>query len=111
MPTFTVHHIPVCPFSQRLEILLTLKGLRDKVKFSVVDITKPRPPELQALMRGTTSLPIVVADDGRVLKESLVILNYFEAIYPERPVAQQDPWRRAIENLMVTFEGAFTTQG
>ena len=24
----TVYHIPVCPFSQRLEILLTLKGLR-----------------------------------------------------------------------------------
>ncbi len=111
MPTFTVHHIPVCPFSQRLEILLTLKGLRDKVKFSVVDITRPRPPELQALMRGTTSLPIVVGDDGRVLKESLVILNYFEAIFGERPVAQQDPWRRAIENLMVTLEGAFTTQG
>jgi len=22
----TVYHIPVCPFSQRLEILLTLKG-------------------------------------------------------------------------------------
>ena len=49
-----VYHIPVCPFSQRLEILLTLKGVKDKVSFTVVDITKPRPPELQALMRSTT---------------------------------------------------------
>ena len=111
MPDFTVHHIPVCPFSQRLEILLTLKGVHDKVNFTVVDITKPRPPELQALMRDTTSLPVVVFADGRLLKESLVILQYFEAIFPQRPVAQQDPWRRALENLMVTFEGGFTTAG
>jgi len=108
---FTLHHIPVCPFSQRLEIQLTLKGLHDKVDFQVVDITKPRPPQLQAKMRNTTSLPVLVFADGRVLKESLVILNYFEAIFPEPPVAQRDPWRRAIENLMVTFEGPFTTAG
>jgi glutathionyl-hydroquinone reductase len=38
----TVYHIPVCPFSQRLEILLALKGLRGAVDFHVVDITKPR---------------------------------------------------------------------
>ena len=26
-----VHHIPVCPFSQRLEILLALKDRRDAI--------------------------------------------------------------------------------
>lgn len=108
--TFAVHHIPVCPFCQRLEILLELKGRRDAVRFEKVDITKPRPLELQALLRGTTSLPVLVAD-GRVLKESLVILRYLEAIFPEHPVAQADPWRHAIENLMVTLEGPFTTAG
>ena len=39
----TMYHIPVCPFSQRLEILLALKGLEDRVGFHVVDITNPRP--------------------------------------------------------------------
>lgn len=108
---FTLHHIPVCPFSQRLEIQLTLKGLHDQVRFSVVDITKPRPPELQALMRNTTSLPVLVFEDDRILKESLVIMNFFEALYPDPPVAQRDPWKRAIENLMTTFEGPFTGAG
>jgi glutathione S-transferase len=111
MTAFTLHHIPVCPFSQRLEIQLTLKGLQDRVRFSVVDITKPREPALQAAMRNTTSLPVLVFDDGRVLKESLVIMNFFESLYPDPPVAQRDPWRRAIENLMVTFEGAFVSAG
>lgn len=111
MSRFTLHHIPVCPFSQRLEIVLTLKGRRDEVRFQVVDITKPRSPELQALLRGTTSLPVLVFEDGRVLKESLVILNYLEAVFSDRPVAQQDPWRRALEHLMTTFEGPFTAAG
>ena len=31
LSSLTVHHIPVCPFSQRLEILLALKGTRDEV--------------------------------------------------------------------------------
>ena len=30
-----IHHIPVCPFSQRVEILLELKGLRDQVAVMV----------------------------------------------------------------------------
>lgn len=111
MPTLTIHHIPVCPFCQRVEILLALKGLQDEVRFEKVDVTRPRPPELQALLRGTTSLPAAVLADGRVLKESLVILQYLEAIFPERPVAQRDPWRRAVENLLVTLEGPFTTAG
>ena len=54
-----VHHIPVCPFSQRLEILLALKGLRNRVDFRVVDITQPRPEWLLKETRGTTALPIL----------------------------------------------------
>ena len=53
-----LYHIPVCPFSQRVEILLELRGARDAVRFEVVDITVPRPAWLLELTRGTTSLPI-----------------------------------------------------
>ena len=41
MAELTVYHIPVCPFCQRLEILLALKGLQDRVRFVVIDITQP----------------------------------------------------------------------
>lgn len=57
--TPTVYHIPVCPFSQRLEILLALKDLGDRVTFHVVDITRPRPGWSLKKMRGTTALPVV----------------------------------------------------
>jgi glutathione S-transferase len=107
----TVYHIPVCPFSQRLEILLTRKGRRGEVDFNVVDITLPRPEWLIAKSRGTTALPMIENAQGKIIKESLVILEYLEDLYPEPAVAQRDPYRRAVENMLVRLEGDFATQG
>jgi glutathione S-transferase len=86
-----LHHIPVCPFSQRVEILLELKGLRSAVDFSAVDITKPR---------GATALPVLELEDGRILKESLVLLRYFDDRFPEPRVARSSPYERAVENML-----------
>lgn len=107
----TLYHIPVCPFCQRVDILLTLKGRRDDVDFRVIDITQPRPDWLLARTRGTTALPVLETADGHVVKESLVILQYFEDIDPEPPVAQRDPWRRAVEGMLTQLCGDFIAQG
>ena len=107
----TVYHIPVCPFCQRLEILLTLKGRRDDVAFEVIDVTRPRPDWLLAKTRGTTALPVLETADGRILKESLVIMQYLDEVFAERPVAQRDPYRRAVENMLTRLEGECCSQG
>lgn len=111
MSRATLYHIPVCPFCQRIDILLTLKGVRDQVDFQVIDITRPRPDWLLQKTRGTTALPVLETDDGHVIKESLVILQYLEDRYPERPVAQRDPWRHAVEGMMTALAGDFVGQG
>ena len=111
MAALTVFQIPVCPFCQRLEILLALKNIRDEVKFEVIDITQPRPEWLLGLTRGSTMLPVLQTGDGRILKESLVILQYLEDLYPQRPVAQQDPYRRAVEAMLTRMEAEFCTRG
>src|SRR5512135_1701613 len=103
----TLYHIPVCPFCQRIEILLTLKGRLDEFDFQVIDITQPRPDWLLQKTRGTTALPILETANGRIIKESLVILQYLEDLYPERPVAQHDPYRRAVENMLMRMDGDF----
>ncbi len=107
----TVYHIPVCPFCQRLEILLALKGLQDEVAFRVVDITSPRPGWLLSKTRGTTALPVLETAQGQILKESLVLLRYLEDLYPQPAVAQRDPYRRAVENMLSTYEAAFVARG
>lgn len=111
MPKPVLYHIPVCPFSQRLHILMTLKGMRDAVAFSVVDITKPRDPALLAKTRGTTALPVLELVDGRILKESLVILRYFDECFPEATIARTDPYERAVERLFISREGPFGNNG
>ena len=111
MPKPIIYHIPVCPFSQRVEILLELKGLRDAVEFRVVDITKPRDPHILELSRGTTALPIMDLGQGRVLKESLVILRYVEEAFPEPRIARADPYERGVERLMIERAGDFTMAG
>ncbi|HZA44782.1 MAG TPA: glutathione S-transferase family protein [Rubrobacter sp.] len=107
----TVYHIPVCPFSQRLEILLVLKGCGDLVDFHVVDITRPRPNWLLEKTQGTTALPVLETEDGAIIKESMVILRYLEDRFPEPAVAQRDPYRRAVEGMMAAMEGDFCAWG
>ena len=106
-----IHRIPVCPFSQRIEILLSLKGLSDKITFRTVDITKPRDPRLLELSKGTTALPIMEIPGKTALKESRILLEYTEAQFPEPPVARTDPYEHALESLIVQREGSFGMAG
>lgn len=111
MADLTVYHIPVCPFSQRLEILLSLKGRRSDVDFRVIDVTQPRPAWLLAKTRGSTALPVLETSAGQIIKESLVILQYLEDIYPEPAIAQRDPYRRAVEGMLARMDAEFVAQG
>jgi glutathione S-transferase len=106
----TLYQIPVCPFSQRLNVLLELKGRPDAVRFEVIDITKPRAPRLLELSRGTTALPILVTPKG-VLKESLVLLRYLDESVPGPVIARADPYERAVENMLIAKEGDLVAAG
>ena len=111
MPKPIMHQIAACPFSQRLEILLELKGLTGAIEPRIHDVTKPRDPTLLAKTRGTTALPVLELDDGRILKESLVILRYIEDRYLEVPVARVGACERAVENMLIAMEGDFSGAG
>ena len=109
--TLSMYHIPVCPFSQRVEILLSLKGLTDQVEFHTVDITKPREAFLLEMTKGTTALPVIGVPGKTAIKESMVILRMIEDMFPEPPVARRDPHEHALESLLVEKQGAFTGAG
>lgn len=106
-----IYHIPVCPFSQRVEILLACKGLSDAVEFRVIDITEPRPGWLLEKTGDTTALPILETEAGGILKESLVILRYVEERWTKPRIARADPFERGIERLFISREGPFGMAG
>jgi glutathione S-transferase len=107
----TVYHIPVCPFSQRLEILLELKGQRNAVTFKLVDVTKPRDPELLRKTRGSTALPVLETDDCKIIRESLVILQFIEDVIQKPRISRTDPYEHAVENMLIALESDFTAAG
>jgi len=106
-----IYHIPVCPFCQRTEIVLALKGHPDAVEFRVVDITRPRDPELLQKTRGTTALPVMELPDGRIIKESLVILDYLDETIPGGLQRRVDPYEHAVEQMLIAREGSFVAAG
>ena len=111
MTKHIVYHIPVCPFSQRSEILLALRGLQDVVEFRVVDITKPRDPELLRKTRGTTALPVLETSEGKIIKESLVILRFLDEVLEGPRLRRSDPGEHAVESMLIAKEGPFTMAG
>jgi glutathione S-transferase len=95
-----LYHIPGCPYSERVEILMALKGLEHLIDDQEIDISKPRPAWLLAKTGGASALPALDVPEG-TLRESLAILRYLEDRFPERPVAQRDPYRHAVESMFV----------
>lgn len=110
-PILTLYHIPGCPFSERIEILLALKDLGRIMADVEIDISKPRPEWLLKKTQGSTALPALELDNGETLKESMVIMRYLEDRFPERPVAWRDPFRHAVESMLCATDGAFTGAG
>ena len=105
----TIYHIPGCPFSERVEIMLELKGIA--LKDVEIDISKPRPDWLLAKSGGTTALPLLDVENGESLKESMVILRYLEQRYPDPAVAHPDPFNHAVEGMLAELSGPFSGAG
>ncbi|WP_246204857.1 glutathione S-transferase family protein [Altericroceibacterium indicum] len=106
-----MYHIPGCPFSERVELLLDLKGCGDSLADMEIDISKPRPDWLLERTRGTTSLPALELENGETLKESLVIMRYFDERFPEKRIAHSDPFKHAIEGMLCATDMNFTGAG
>lgn len=90
---------------------MALKNLSRQVDFQVIDITQSRPGWLLEKTHGTTALPVLDPGEGEVIKESMVILRYLEDCFPEPAVDQRDPYRRAVEGMLIVMEGDFGAQG
>lgn len=107
-PAYTLYQFPGCPFSERIEILLTLKGLKQLYRDVEIDLSQPRPAWLLAKTNGTTALPALETPYG-TLKESAVILRYFEQAYPEPPVARKAPYEHGIESIIAAMDSALSS--
>jgi maleylacetoacetate isomerase/maleylpyruvate isomerase len=80
--------------SYRVRIALSVKGLDWEPRFvSLPKMEHREPAYLDVNPQGL--VPALVEDDGRVLAQSLAILEYLEEAYPEPPILPKDIFERA----------------
>lgn len=88
-------HAWTCPYCMRVRVALAEKGLAYEER--EIDLAR-KPPELLPL-NPQNGVPVLVAD-GVAIPDSIVILQYLEDRYPERPLLPADPLGRARARLL-----------
>jgi glutathione S-transferase len=84
-----------CPYAARVRITLAEKGLDyDAVEIDLTD----RPAWLYE-KNSLGRVPVYEEDEGLVLPESEVIMEYLQERYPEPPLWPADPAERALARL------------
>lgn len=84
------------PNPRRVEIYLREKPFPELERVKL-DMAKGEHRTPEALARNPLgALPVLELDDGRVLTESLAIIEYLEELSPTPPLVGADPWQRAV---------------
>ncbi len=105
-----LYHFPGCPYSERVEILLHLKGLAGTVTDIELDISQPRPDWLLHKTGGSTALPVL--DCGtHALRESAVILRYLDTQFAAQRIRHPDPQHHAIESMFGLMDTGYAKAG
>ena len=89
--------LPRCPFGHRAAFALRAKELPYDLAFFS---REERPPELEAA--GPRAKSPTLFDGDVVVHDSLVVLEYLEDRYPERPLLPADPAGRAAARMVMT---------
>jgi glutathione S-transferase len=90
-----LYDAPLCPYCARVRIALAEKELEhERVEIDLRD----RPQWLYEL-NATGRVPVL--DDGFVLPESAVIMDYLDERYPQAPLLPEDLVERARAHLLV----------
>ena len=90
-----LYDFPQSPNCRKVRMYLAEKGL--SVPLQRINLLAGEQSSPEFLQRNPFgAVPILELDDGTVIPESLVIIEYFEELYPEPPLLGQDPLARAL---------------
>lgn len=89
-----LYNRPGCPFAQRTAIVMREKGLT----CGHTPIDAGRKPDWFLALRPDGRIP-VLRHEGRLIGESLVILEYLEDAFPDPPLMPASPFDRARARL------------
>jgi len=90
-----LYDFPQSPNCRKVRMYLAEKGR--SVPLQQINLLAGEQSSPEFLQRNPFgAVPILELDDGTVIPESLVIIEYFEELYPEPPLLGRDPLTRAL---------------
>jgi glutathione S-transferase len=92
----TLYDAPRCPYCARVRIVLAEK----QVEYEAIEVDLDDRPAWIYEKNATGRVP-VIEEDGWVLPESAVIMEYLEERYPEPALLALDPAERALARLWI----------
>ena len=99
----TLYDAARCPYCARVRIVLAEKD----VEYEAIEIDLADRPAWIYEKNPSGRVP-VIEEDGWVLPESAVIMEYLEERYPEPPLLAADPADRALARLWIFRHDDFT---
>lgn len=93
----TLYDAARCPYCARVRILLAEKG----IPYEPVEIDLDDRPAWIYAKNPTGRVPVLEEDEGLVLPESRVIMEYLEERFPEPALLPADPAERALVRLLL----------
>jgi glutathione S-transferase len=100
----TLYNAPRCPYVARVRIVLAEKG----IEFESVEIDLSDRPDWFYVKNPVGRVP-VIEEDGWILPESAVIMEFLEERYPEPALLPADPADRAAARLLIFRESDLTS--
>jgi glutathione S-transferase len=100
----TLYNAPRCPYVARVRIVLAEKG----IEFEAVEIDLSDRPDWFYEKNPVGRVP-VIEEDGWILPESAVIIEFLEERYPEPALLPADPADRAAARLLIFRDSDLTS--
>jgi glutathione S-transferase len=104
MSALVLYDAPRCPYCARVRIVLAEKA----IEYEVVEVDLSDRPAWIYEKNPTGRVP-VIEEDGWVLPESVVIMEYLEERYPEPALLAADPADRALARLRIFRQDELTS--
>ncbi|KAJ1443867.1 Thioredoxin-like superfamily [Sesbania bispinosa] len=96
----------VCPYAQRVWIARNYKGLQDKIKLVPIDLQN-RPAWYKEKVYPENKVPSL-EHNGKVLGESLDLINYVDVNFEGPSLAPSDPAKKEFGGQLISHVDTFT---
>jgi len=102
LPTMTVYDFPAGPYPTRVRIAIAEKGLRDSVRFKMVDLYKGerKTPEFIEQKNYSGTLPVLELADGTLIAECTAITQYLDTLDGSPSLTGQTPLEQGLIHMM-----------